>query len=174
MSEEEYVYYMKLLHDFCETHNSQNEFQIDKTDVQLGLMEVLKNDSMRDLMRRKISKNEVARLLHGFEFKKFHPELLATITFDPPLIPIDPNTRCYFEKAKVKFKGEQWVIHKNDLDPFPSNPHAHNYEKRWKLDLSNGDIYIKTDHVGKISKKDFEKLRVAISNKGIVLPELSD
>src|SRR5207237_6227170 len=35
-------------------------------------------------------------------------------------------------EAQVKLQGEIWIVHKNDADPFPSNPHAHNYRERLK------------------------------------------
>ena len=51
----------------------------------------------------------------------------------------------YFAAApiKVKVKGECWIIHKNDRDPFPSNPHAHNYDSfaAYGLDLGTGRLY---------------------------------
>jgi hypothetical protein len=32
-----------------------------------------------------------------------------------------------YEK-QIKVKGQKWELHKYDDDPFPSDPHAHNYE----------------------------------------------
>lgn len=64
-------------------------------------------------------------------------------------------------KERRKEKGEIWEIHKNDKDPFPSNPHAHNIETGEKLDLNNGNIYdSRTGNViRKMKNKDLESLK---------------
>jgi len=67
----------------------------------------------------------------------------------------------------IKFKGEKWIVHKNDADPFPSNPHAHNYEAGLKLHLGNGELYSGTKLVGKISDKDFEKIKKLFKNTNL-------
>lgn len=41
----------------------------------------------------------------------------------------------------VKIKGEVWRIHKNDVDPFPSSPHAHNYAAGVVLHLGTGEMF---------------------------------
>lgn len=33
------------------------------------------------------------------------------------------------------------VAHKYDRDTFPSNPHAHNYDRKLKMHLGTGDLY---------------------------------
>ena len=43
--------------------------------------------------------------------------------------------------VKVKFGGHIWIIHLSDADPWPSKPHAHDYEQRQKLDLASGKIF---------------------------------
>src|SRR5690606_9759259 len=39
-------------------------------------------------------------------------------------------------KVRIKSKNKQWMIHKYDSDPFPSNPHAHLIDSNIKMDLS--------------------------------------
>ncbi len=68
------------------------------------------------------------------------------------------------QKARVKEDGEVWIIHKTDEDPFPSHPHAHNYESQTKLDLSNGELYRKTLRYGQIPKKKLKKIRWLFEN----------
>lgn len=78
------------------------------------------------------------------------------------------------EKAEIKISGHKWVVHKNDVDPFPSSPHAHEYELNVKLDLSTGKMYKKKDTVGKLHKNDLKRLRMLIQQRiqDISLPNL--
>ena len=71
----------------------------------------------------------------------------------------------YIQQGQV-----QWVVHKNDPDPFPSDPHAHNYEADLKLHLGNGELYNGSKCVGKIPAKKFKELRSSF--KSISLPPL--
>jgi len=73
-------------------------------------------------------------------------------------------------KAHIKFKGEKWVVHKNDKDSFPSNPHAHNFETNTKLHLGNGQNFNSKKICGQIKKKDLVMLRQRILQR---LPSLS-
>jgi hypothetical protein len=69
------------------------------------------------------------------------------------------------EKADIKINGEIWRVHKNDADPFPSAPHAHNYRMKCKLHLGNGKLYRKADSIGKIDPKDLLVLRSEIKSR---------
>lgn len=65
-----------------------------------------------------------------------------------------------------------WRIHKNDTDPFPSIPHAHNIESGLKLHLGNGELYFGRRFTDKlISKKDLFTIRAQVKN--IELPQLT-
>lgn len=76
-------------------------------------------------------------------------------------------------EAQIKSKGQIWVIHKNDQDPFPSDPHAHDYETGLKLDLSNGNLYHKKNLVNSINKKKLEIIRNKCTEKNIDLPSIA-
>jgi len=87
---------------------------------------------------------------------------------------LPPHLAYPLIKGRIKYKGEIWTIHKNDKDIFPSNPHAHNYERKLKLHLGNGKLYknkIGCDHV---NSKDLNKIRNLILKniKDIELPFL--
>ena len=41
----------------------------------------------------------------------------------------------------VRRDGYKWNFHMTDADPWPSPFHAHDYEKKLKLDVITGDIY---------------------------------
>lgn len=109
-----------------------------------------------------------------FYIKKYFDENglpIKNITLDSSIIPDELNNDLI--KAQVKFKGEIWTIHKHDKDTFPSQPHAHNYDRQYKLHLGNGKLFRKKDCVGNINNKDFLNLRNLIiqSIHNINLPQ---
>lgn len=78
--------------------------------------------------------------------------------------PIPSGCLRRLDEITIKKDGQIWRIHKNDDDPFPSNPHAHSIESRLKLDLSNGRLYYNRRDTGKsISKKDLFAIRSKIT-----------
>jgi hypothetical protein len=70
-----------------------------------------------------------------------------------------PEEFLFKFKVRVKFKGDVWVIHRYDQDPFPSNPHAHCLGQNIKLDLSNGNCYRVREFLYKMKSKDLIQLR---------------
>jgi len=99
-------------------------------------------------------------------------ELLAEIEFERS--PIPDGTFRRQDEVTIKRDGLVWRIHKNDADPFPSNPHAHNLESGLKLDLSSGALYWGKRYAGKnISKKDLEFIRAQAASKNVTLPPLT-
>ncbi len=97
---------------------------------------------------------------------------IAEIEF--PESPIPDGTFRRIDEVTIKRDGCVWRIHRNDLDPFPSQPHAHNLESGLKLDLSNGRLYFGRRDTGKsISTKDLKFIRSAAVNQNISLPPLA-
>lgn len=87
--------------------------------------------------------------------------------------PIPDGTFRRVDEVTIKRDGCLWRIHRNDPDPFPSNPHAHNVESELKLDLSNGRLYFGRQFAGRsISSKDLEFIRSEAANRDIILPPL--
>ncbi len=76
-------------------------------------------------------------------------------------------------KIQVKSKGLVWRVHKYDPDPFPSNPHAHNFEQNLKLHLGTGEFYRARKSMGHMKRKDLLELRSKIAEYPIGLPPLS-
>ncbi|WEK21329.1 MAG: hypothetical protein P0Y49_09265 [Candidatus Pedobacter colombiensis] len=89
-------------------------------------------------------------------------------------IPSDSIGEDDLEKADIRNDGQKWRVHQNDADPFPSNPHAHNYSKHQKLHLGNGKLYRKTVVVGVMSKKNLKIIREKINQRlsTLILPVL--
>lgn len=96
------------------------------------------------------------------------PEVVDSVEFDEGVLSGDIPEVAFDEL--IKSKGERWFIHKHDADPFPSNPHAHNYQKGLKLHLGNGTLYSGTKLVGRLNKKSFMALREKV--KYVDLPDL--
>ncbi|MBK7481893.1 MAG: hypothetical protein IPI72_03985 [Flavobacteriales bacterium] len=84
----------------------------------------------------------------------------------------DGLARSINEK-EIKVRGQNWSIHKNDADPFPSDPHAHDYETGLKLDLTNGNLYRKRAFVVSITKKKLMAIRTKCVDAGFVLPPVT-
>ena len=102
----------------------------------------------------------------------FMNKLLAEIEFEES--PIPDGTMRRLDEVTIKRDGCIWRIHKNDADPFPSNPHAHNVESGLKLDLSNGALYFGGEPSGKsISRKHLDFIRNQAASKGITLPSVA-
>ncbi|MGY5540763.1 hypothetical protein [Vibrio brasiliensis] len=73
-------------------------------------------------------------------------------------------------KKKYKVRGEVWDVHQDDVDPFPSSPHAHNYDENVVMHLGTGELYRSRKLVGRVNKKHFLRLRALIRN--VELPAL--
>ena len=97
-------------------------------------------------------------------------KVAARVVLDESILP-DECPRD-LDEVQIKFRNEIWEIHKNDPDPFPSDPHAH-LGRSTKLDLRNGDLYNKASFLNqRIKRKDLEKIRSLFEDKGVAMPVL--
>jgi len=84
----------------------------------------------------------------------------------------------YILEEDLKVSGEVWRVHKNDADPFPSNPHAHcvGGAERFigcTLHLGTAELFRKRKSLGrKLESGQFARLIELIQPKfpGITLP----
>ena len=141
--------------------------RISSEDVLLALI-VETGKELQDLASTAWTEETIFDTIKNSAYVSHLPIIEDDVHLDESIIPSDTLRSLYEEQ--VKFKGEIWVIHKNDIDPFPSSPHAHNYESALKLHLGNGELYYGTDLVGKVARKNFLKLRGLF--KRVQLPEL--
>lgn len=145
--------------------------EISALDVQRALCDRLGIDESNSsaLLSHNLSTESILQLLVDFDFRRFHPEVLAEIELIDPVIPTS-IPRLLTEQT-VKVKGEVWQVHKNDADPFPSNPHAHNYDAGVVLHLGTGEMFDRNrNSKGLIGKKALKTLRDQL--KGVELPAL--
>jgi len=145
--------------------------EISSLDFQIALGTVLgydENDSTR-IVEHVLTAEQMVEKLENYEFN--FPEEIASIKFDHSILPDGVPKRL--DEEEIKHKGEIWVIHKNDADPLPSNPHGHNKSTGYKLHLGNGQLFSNKNKPlnEKISKKYLIAIREKVIN--ITLPTLS-
>ena len=143
------------------------ELRLDLKDieVQWAIAEVMGAKDNAALIEMCPDAETIVRLLQGYNFKRFRPERLERIEIDEVVIPEDVSR--ILEEQKIKRNGRIWDIHKNDADPFPSNPHAHNYGENIKLDLSNGNFFRHRKYLGKMKKKHLIALRNLVKHSNL-------
>ena len=145
---------------------------VTRRDVENGLVSVLRLEDIFDLLHRDIDTDEIISLVSDCDFARLRPETLCEIRLDESIVPDDVPLSLI--EADVKLKGEIWTVHKYDADPFPSNPHGHNYARALKLHLGNGSLYQNKSRVScaRMPAKNLMKLRdlVLQKNSTIVLP----
>jgi len=137
---------------------------------QILIYELGHSEIPTEVLFHKLSSEDIVSNITEYFDKNGLP--VKNVTIDHSVIPEELNTDLI--KAQVKFKGEIWTIHKNDKDTFPSEPHAHNYDRQYKLHLGNGKLFRNRTQVGCINKKDLLRLREQINLQipNIKFPEL--
>jgi len=157
-----------ILNKLSEYYSSLEKESITREDIFDSLYLILKDkydwEHPLDFWDLDINYTEAESLLSDFNFKT----VLFKVESNEDIISHDLLMQF---KVKIKSKGLIWLIHKNDADPFPSNPHAHQMDSGLKLDLSNGKCYKKTKLVSMIKKKDLIIIRNQAS-RNFDLPEL--
>lgn len=133
---------------------------IESMDLQLALCEKLGIESMEpvDLLDKELSNDQMIELLREYNFTK--PEIIAKIELEDSILP--EGTPKLLTEQTVKVKSEVWMIHKNDADPFPSTPHAHNYESGVSLHLGTGEFFNKRQSKGFLDCKKLIRIRDSI------------
>jgi len=68
---------------------------------------------------------------------------------------------------KCKHGGRIWIVHPNDPDAWPSQPHGHEYERREKLNLSTGEIFSLPSRqlTGRLRPRDLDDVRTEIGRR---------
>ena len=101
--------------------------------IEDALQDVLDLNDSADLLDRKLNAEQIHRLLAAYDFRRFFPKLLGQFEVKRSIIPPDCIQRL--DEQTVVYRGQLWRVHKNDADPFPSDPHAHNVESGLALHL---------------------------------------
>ncbi|PZU78192.1 MAG: hypothetical protein DI546_04330 [Rhizobium sp.] len=151
--------------------SSKHRREIGSDELQNALCRVLGIDELDgvDLLDHNLTADKMLELLEDFDFTPV--EVLHTIELSEEDGIIPENTLVVLLEKVVKVKGEKWEIHRYDADPWPSNPHAHNYASRLKMHLGTGELFDKNrQSKGKIAAKKLAAIREQLTAAGITLP----
>lgn len=155
------------LPDLCSHAEATLKVRLSPVDLILALMEAT-GEEFAELAVHDWTGEKIVSTIQNTALFKNLPIVDEEVELSESAIPQDVFRSLYEET--VKSKGEKWVVHKNDADPFPSDPHAHNYDAGLKLHLGNGDLYQGTKKVGTMPAKRFKDLRELF--KRIKMPPL--
>ncbi|MGZ8935686.1 MAG: hypothetical protein ACXW04_12385 [Methylobacter sp.] len=155
------------LPEYCAHIERAHSFRITELDLLLALKEATGKE-LKELALQEWSDKSIANTIIDTKIAKTLPMVAEEVVVMESVIPLDVIRNI--NEEHVKFKGEKWVVHKNDPDPFPSDPHAHNYEAGLKLHLGNVELYRGSKCVGKIPVRKFIELRSLF--KSVSLPTL--
>ncbi len=136
---------------------------------QILIYELDHSDIPTEVLWHRLTTEEIIILTKAFFLKYGKP--INVLESDDFYALSNPNR---LSKGCIKHDGHKWTIHKIDVDPFPSKPHAHDYENHTKLHLGNGKLYISSGNVGVLPRKHLLAIREKILDKmpGLKLPTL--
>lgn len=135
-------------------------------DIQSALSEVLNipENPPLGILDLGLDSDAIVNHLKDFDFRKFHPEILSECELTEGVLP--EGISLLLNEKTVKVKGEVWRMHQNDADPWPSNPHAHNYQSGIVANLQTGELFdTNRKSVGKLNKKKLARLREELGLK---------
>jgi len=143
--------------------SSRQNASLEYVNIEDALVDLLRVDSPVDLLSRNLNEKSLVSLLDNYDFSRVLPVTICDVILREPAIPVDGRFRLV--EVTIKNRGEVWRVHKNDADPWPSNPHAHNLESGLTLHLGTGELFMKRRNTGRrISKKHLEAIRSEIPN----------
>ena len=142
--------------------NAELHLGLSSLEVQWAVADVIGTEGLDALIEQCPDAATIVRLLRNFPFQKFRPQKLESIELDEDIIPMDVPR--HLEEQRIRVNGNIWVIHRNDADPFPSTPHAHNYQQQVKLDLTNGNLFRNRQFAGTVKRKHLLELRRLIKH----------
>jgi hypothetical protein len=154
-----------------EYFHSEKRMHVEYIDVLSALMLVLKEPNPETICKMGLSTEELIRHLDAHPFEA----ALILGRVDDPAIEVPGSIRRVYT-ALTRVAGTEWEILKNDKNPFPSNPCAHNEVEDITMDLSAGGLYHDGEFVARLRKKDLVNFRSRIAEKypDIALPPLAE
>ncbi len=153
----------------AEKLTGERGYDVSSKDILCAL--ILRHEALRDIQMSSdvwnldASVESIEGLVRTFDFQELRIEIVHETTL--------PWQARFHTKANIKVKGEVWTIHKYDADPFPSNPHAHNFDQNLKLDLRNGDCYRGRVLQCTLPRKELIEIRSRCEQRGVVLQAIA-
>lgn len=144
---------------------------IKSTELQDALCKALDIGELNavELPDHQLTTDRIVELLKHFDFTP--PTVLYTLHLPDEDGIIPDDALVILTEKVVKVKGEVWEIHRYDADPWPSDPHAHNYASRLKMHLGTGELFDNNrQSKGKIKAKKLAAIRAELTAAGITLP----
>jgi hypothetical protein len=136
--------------------------------IQYALMDVLDLATPNELYQAELSEEYIVELLIDYDFSRTPFPRGALV----PRQEAQPEP--FVAELLVKQDGRVYQVHKNDVDPLPSRPHAHDDLNR-KIDLSTGDVYVNGRIIDRLKEKKLRELRQRLRDRNqawLVLPPL--
>jgi len=125
--------------------------------------------SLDELAATTLTRQDIKKhLLDSLVYRQLIEFIPQAVRLDESILP-QPDQIAVLDE-KVRIKGEIWLIHRYDADPFPSNPHAHHAGTGLKLHLGNGRLYRKREFHSVLARKKLILLRERITK--VPLPPL--
>jgi hypothetical protein len=156
-----------------EWFHAEKRLHVEYLDVLTALMQVLKEPNPETICRMDLSVEDLLRHLDGYAFEA--PMILGSV--EDPSIEVPGSIRRVYSaiSAHGNAKGAEWEILRNDRNPFPSNPCAHNEVEDVTMDLSGGGLFHDGEFVHRLRRKELVNFRARIAEKypDLELPPLS-
>ena len=152
-------------------YHAEKKIHVEYMDVLTALIRVLQEPNPETICKLGLSTEELIGRLEGYAFDA--PRILGQVS--DPAIEVPGSIRRVYT-ALTRVAGTDWEILRNDKNPFPSNPCAHNEVEDITLDLSGGGLFHDGNFVHRLRKKDLVNFRAKIAEKypDILLPPLVD
>ncbi|HKP94860.1 MAG TPA: hypothetical protein VJ385_03785 [Fibrobacteria bacterium] len=151
--------------------HSEKKLHVEYVDVLSALMEALGEANPEAICGMRLPTEALIRALENRSFDA--PRILGVI--DDASIEA-PGSLRRIHAALGRPGGTEWEILRNDKDPFPSNPCAHNEAEDIVLDLAAGGLYHDREPVYRVRRQELIRFRDKIAEKypGIALPPLPE
>jgi hypothetical protein len=143
---------------------AERRLAVGYVDVLTALMEALGEKNPEAICALDLPEDELHRLLQSYPFDA--PVILGEI--EDAGIEVPGSIRRIYA-ALNQGAGGEWEILRNDADPFPSNPSAHNEVEDIAMDLATGTLYHDREWVHRLRKAELMRFREKITSK---YPEL--
>ncbi len=150
---------------------AEKRLAVGYVEILTALMETLAERNPETICAKDLTEAELFGLLEGFPFRA--PVILGEI--EDAAIEVPGGIRRIYA-ALNNGAGSEWEIHRNDSDPFPSNPYAHNEVEDIAMDLATGGLYHDRQFVHRLRRAQLIRFRDKIASKypGIGLPPLAE
>jgi hypothetical protein len=160
LSQQEMNRFNKQIAEVEEYFHAQRKIHVEYVDVLSALMAALGEANPEAICKMQLPTDELIRALENHPFDA--PIILGVVS-DASIEAPGSLRRIY--SALGRPGGTDWEILRNDADPFPSNPCAHNEAEDIVLDLAEGGLYHDRELVHRVRRQELIRFRRKIADK---------